>query len=387
MYKRYVVTIAVSAIFAVGCQHAAMSYSLRRQGTDAVVFPPPKSGQPAESSPSSVILKNARQAAPKLSGCDISSDILALHWQGRTADVAYHWQTTFTAEADQSPMQAAPGMLLDPLLAIQKFRAELFDRQIKGCFSSSEAAHLRRDIVERFPLPPAVAYFFQFGSYDITGYFDLTPDFRIQITSPLYPPDTPQSPETLIGYETGNYSLLADGKEGRSRLELASAREVLNGAAPVEKRTLRNNLPFSTQPSYFRLVFMTEKTSSVGKITRAILLSAPDEAKLAEAVTHRQGDPDRFCAAVASTDISCTAFPKNFGVSPELRVLVNHKEEFVRIGGMVGEALPFEDAQVAASRTIKVSRLYKGRLIPVKFDRSSQDVFRLVLLPGDQISF
>jgi hypothetical protein len=142
-------------------------------------------------------------------------------------------------------------MYVDPLLAIDKFRLALAERQARGCLRAIENERLRRAIVEHFPLPPAIAYFLQMGSYDITGYFDLTPDFRMQITSPIYPPGTEPSTKTLLGYETANYTFVGEGPESRTRLRLASATEVLVGAVPVEKRTLRNELPFSESPATF----------------------------------------------------------------------------------------------------------------------------------------
>src|SRR6202035_5908528 len=118
--------------------------------------------------------------------------------------------------------------------------------------------------------------------------------FRMQITSPIYPPGSQLSPKTLLGYETANYTFIGEGSERRSRLRLASATEVLIGAAPIEKRTLRNELPFDRSPAHFRLLFMTDETSS-DRITRAVLLSAPDETKLAQAVARRANRPDDFC--------------------------------------------------------------------------------------------
>jgi hypothetical protein len=382
-------TWAVGAAFAilfVGCQRAAMTYWLHREGPNPVLFPPTKGTHAPESSPSSIAIQQARQTAPKIVGCDIAGDLISLHWQGTTAYVSLHSQSFFTASVDQSPMQVDRGIYVDPLLAIEKFRVELADRQSKGCLRANESARLRRAIVESLPLPPAVAYFFQLGSYDITGYFDLTPDFRMQVTSPIYAANTTPSPNSLIGYETANYTFLADGPDDRARLRLTSATEVLIGADPIEKRSLRNELPFSKSPGYFRLLFLSDETSS-GRITRAILLSAPGETKLTRAVVHRQVSPDDFCATLFIADVICTVFPKNFGVSPELRVRVNSKEAFVRVGGIVQEVLSLANPEDGPPRSLKILRPFRGRLIPIKFDRSNGDILRVVLLPGDQVTF
>jgi hypothetical protein len=86
-------------------------------------------------------------------------------------------------------------------------------------------------------------------------------------------------------------------------------------------------------------------------------------------------------------EVNCTVFPKNFGVSPELRVRVNQKDAFVAVGGMVQDVLNLEDPEASPPPSLKVLRPFRGRLIPIKFDRSSKDILRLILLPGDQLTF
>ena len=370
-------------IFFLGCHHAATAYVLQRNGLDPIVFPPTRSDNASQIL--SAAIKSARRATPK-TDCDIPGDLISLRWQGSTADISFHSQALFATSFDQSPNQIGPGMYVDPLLAIDKFRLTLAERQAKGCLRAIENERLRRAIVEHFPLPPAIAYFLQMGSYDITGYFDLTPDFRMQITSPIYRAGAEPSTKALLGYETANYTFVGGWPDNRTRLRLASVTEVLIGAAPVEKRTLRNELPFSKSPSHFRLLFMTDETTS-DRITRAVLLSAPDESKLTQAVVRRGNRPDDFCTTLSIADVNCTILPKNFGVSPELRLRVNQKDAFVRVGGMVQEVLDPEGPEASPPPSLKVLRPFHGRLIPIKFDRSSRDILRLVLLPGDQIAF
>jgi hypothetical protein len=375
--------LAALVILFLGCHHAATAYVLHRNGLEPILLPPTRGDNASQTF--SVAIKGARQAAPKID-CDIAGDLMSLRWQGSTADVSFHSQPFFAISADQSPNQIGRGMYLNPLVAIDKFRLDLAERQSKGCLRAIESERLRRAIVENIPLPPAVAYFLQLGSYDVTGYFDLTPDFRMQITSPIYPPGTQPSTKNLLGYETANYTFIGERSESRSRLRLASATEVLIGAAPLEKRTLRNELPFSKSLGYFRLLFMADETTS-DRITRAILLSAPDETKLTQAVAHRGNSPDDFCAKLSIADVHCTIFPKDFGVSPELRIRVNQKDAFVRVGGMVQEVLDLENPEATPPPSLEVLRPFHSRLIPIKFDRSSTDILRLVLLPGDQIRF
>jgi hypothetical protein len=373
--------VAAIVILVLGCRHAATAYVLHRRGLDSILLPPATGENSLQTL--SVAIKGARRATSKLD-CDIAGDLISIHWQGNTADVSFRSQAFFAMPADQS--QIGRGMYVDPLLAIDKFRLELADRQSKGCLRQIESERLRRAIVENLPLPPAIAYFLQLGSYDTTGYFDLTPDFRMQITGPIYPAGAPPSTKALLGYETANYAFIGEGSDGRLRLRLASATEVLIGAEPMAKRTLRNELPFSKSLAYFRLIFMADETTA-DRITRAILLSAPDESELAEAVTHRGKRPDDFCTTLSIPGVRCTVFPKNFGVSPELRIRVNQRDAFVRVGGTVQEVLDLANPEADPPSSLKVLRPFHNRLIPIKFDPSSRDILKLVLLPGDQITF
>lgn len=397
-------------ILFLGCQHAAIAYRLRRDGPDAILLPPSAGDQPSESV--SIAIKHARKTnstttsstgssagsttASTTGDCDIAGELISLHWQKTTADISFHSQSFITNE-NQSPNQTGRGFYVDPLLAIEKFRLDLTERQAKGCLSPLEGERLRRAIVENLPLPPAIAYFLQLGSFEITGYIDLTPDFRMQVSDPIYAPGAETSVANMLGYETGNYIFLREGRENRMRLRLASASEVpINGTSnheageAFEKQNLRNELPFSKSPGYFRLLFMAEDGGSnrvtSNHITRAVLLSAPDENKLSQAMPRRGMSPDEFCATASMTNVSCTVFPKNFGVSPELRILVNGKDVFLGVGGMVQEALNLENSE-GPPASLKILRPFHGRLIPIKFDRSSGDVLKLVLLPGDQLTF
>jgi hypothetical protein len=366
-------------IFFLGCQHAAIAYRLRRDGFDPVVLPPTKADETSESL--SVAIKHARHTIPKGVDCDIMGDLVSLHWANSTAQVSFQSRSLFAP--DQSPNQVGRGMYVDPFLSIDKFRLDLVERESKGCLSAVENERLRRAIVENFPLQPDLAYSLQLGSYSVSGYFDLTSDFRMQITSPIYAAGVQPSTGALLGYETANYQFTAEGN--LLRLRLASATETLIGGPPIEKQKVRNELPFVKSPGYFRLLFKTEEGSS-RRVTRAILLSSSEQTKLTQAVSHQTAFVDDFCASLSTPQVNCTVFPKNFGVSPELRVGVNQKDAFVRVGGMVQDVLNL-DPDAGPPASLQIFRLFRGHLIPIEFDRSSKDILNLVLLPGDQLRF
>src|ERR1700719_715941 len=148
-------TTALVILF-LGCHHAAIAYVLRRDGLDPVVFPPARDGNASQVL--SVAIKRVRKTTAKRD-CDIQGDLISLRWQGTTAEVSFHSQEFFAISADQSPNQVGRGMYLDPLLAIDKFRSILAERQAEGCLRRIENESLRRAIAEHVPFPPAIAYF------------------------------------------------------------------------------------------------------------------------------------------------------------------------------------------------------------------------------------
>ncbi|HWO31805.1 MAG TPA: hypothetical protein VNO32_23670, partial [Candidatus Acidoferrum sp.] len=145
-------------------------------------------------------------------------------------------------------------------------------------------------------------------------------------------------------------------------------------------------LSFPKSFGYFRLMFEVDQ-SSINRITGAILLYATNDVKLNEATKPREIESENFCRTVSVPSVTCIAFPANFGVTPELRVRVNSKATFVPVGGTVLDALGPADPEVGVPKSLQVRRLFRGHLIPVRFDGASEDILRLVLLPGDEIAW
>jgi hypothetical protein len=96
--------------------------------------------------------------------CDIKEHVVTLHWHGKAAEI----------RVESESYIAERGMYLDPLQDIGKFHEELLERESKGCLSLTETRRIRRAVAERFPLPPSIAYRYELGSCDTTGFFELT---------------------------------------------------------------------------------------------------------------------------------------------------------------------------------------------------------------------
>jgi hypothetical protein len=364
-----------------------MSYELRHEGKNTLLFPPKleptKLEALSETEPLHVTISDAREGVPSGIECDIAGGTISLHWEGTTAEVAMKRETYFAEVPSQMGVQAQRALQVDPLLGLEAFQNSLLRLQEKGCLRSEENKRLRRRVVESVPLPPEVGYFLEFGSYDVNGYFDLTSDFRLEVISPIYAEGAAQNPEHLKGYETAYYNFEGTQESDRIRLSFASAKEVVLGEAPVEKHRAQSSVVLPDFPGYYRLLFMKEEMPA-NYVRRAILLAASEERALRKTSPRGQGEAEAFCREINAPDVTCVAFPANFGVNPQLRVQVNGKDKFVSVGGMLFEVLG-RDVKGKPPKSLKVRRLYRGRLIPIRF--TTGDVWRLVLMPGDEITY
>jgi hypothetical protein len=379
MKPRFVVGafLMFAAPFLVGCPKAPLSYKLQRWGTTTVLIPPDLRSTAGEKSSQLVSnFKNARRRSLVGTNCDIEGHIVNLHWHGKTAELRMNSES-YIAER---------GMYLDPLQDIGKFHEELLKRESKGCFSATEARRIRRAVAERFPLPPSIAYRYELGSYDTTGFFELTSDFRLNVVSPIYQEDQPKTIEHQLGYEVSYYSFRSAANDGRVRASLTSVTEFRTGEHETPKKAPQNRVDFPASPNYFRLVLKTER-SSTKQITLTFVLGSADEQQLDAGTKQLQTASIASCQAVTVSGMTCISFPFDFGVTAELRIRTNGSESFVQLDGIVLDALGLRDFEADVPTNLRITRLYQGRRVPVMFDPANKDIFRLSLMPGDELAW
>jgi hypothetical protein len=371
--------------FLSACRHVPLSYQLLRQGSRTLLIPPAQIAT-ANAPVFDFTMKNARRNAHSNTNCDIESDLISLQWQERTAKITLKSTSYFVQSQAGVAGQGPPTMFLDPLQSLEKFRNDLGALETKGCLQSGESQRLRIALSEKLPLPPDAAYRLRFGSFDMTGIFDLSSDFRLQIVSPVNSGATNDSAPQVIGFETAYYIFTSAQNDDRVRISLASVVETDRGKAPIAKSNPRNVLPFPEAYGYFRIVFRTDASASE-HITIATILSAADRKTLEEATRQRESGPADSCQAVSASGANCITFPPRIGVGPEMRVRVNGQDAYVQIGGTVSDAIGFNNKLAEIATTLQVRRLFQGRPIPVKFDPKSADILGFVLMPGDEIKW
>jgi hypothetical protein len=266
---------------------------------------------------------------------------------------------------------------------IEDFQNALANIESKGCLRSDEDYRVRRALAESLPLPPPLAHELQMGSYGRTGFIDLTSDFRLDVTSPIYAPGSPQSAGNLIGHETAYYSFAGPQGDDRIRISPASVTEEDLGRPPVNKAASQNFFSFYPSYGYFRLLFRAEQMES-SSITRAVLLAAGDKTDVSEATGEIQSGLADLCQAVAVPRVNCVAFPPGFAVNAEFSVIANGKQTFVlateaTISGLIDVNPP--------PKTLRLKRRFQGRLVPVLFDPAVNNLRSFALMPGDKISW
>ena len=372
--------IAAALVLMTGCRHEPLTYQVARQGPTTLLIPP---RQPASEAGFAIKVRHATKTAR--SGCDLDDQLIRLRWKGTTAEATLKpgGSAPATANGTANQAQRLPALSLASPRDTDAARADVLTLATKGCLTSQEDERLRLALVEHFPLLPDAGHVFLFGDYGFTGVFDLTSDFRLHIIGPVYAPGSSVSTSKPTGYETTDYVFAGPGGDRRVTMSLSSVTETQLGRTEgVQKSAPQNALPFPRSLAYFRLLFRNDLSSSNHSAT---IISAGDETQLNEATRLRESGPVDSCEGVSVQGATCTTFGAAFGVNAEMRVRVNGREVFVRVGGTVRDAIELR-RPAAAPPNLMVRRLYQGRLIPITFDPASQDILGLVLMPGDEIT-
>jgi hypothetical protein len=371
-----------------GCPHEPLAYRLVRQGSNTLLMPPTQPASADANAPTfDLIIKNARQRKSSPGDCDIAGDLITLHWEGKTANVKLNSKSYDVPPGSGFAPQGPPRMFLDPLTSMEKFRSDLENLEMNGCLNSGESHRLNIALSEKLPLPTGAHYRLRFGSFDITGIFDLVSDFRLNINGPVYASGPNGLTKQVIGYERAYYIFTPAQKGDLTQISFSSVTETDIGKAPFDKSKPQNTLALPQSPGYFRFVLRTEAEASE-HISIATLLSAPDQKILADATRQLLSKPEASCKeAVTAPGANCMLFPPMVGVGIELGVHVNGRQVFVGLGGWLDETVKGAKPLTEIEKTLQVRRLYQGRLIPIKFDPTSQSIFALVLMPGDEITW
>jgi hypothetical protein len=295
---------------------------------------------------------------------------LTIRWNGKAAQV--------NLMADAYSLQADYLAFVE---SVQTLRNDLLGLESRDCIGPNEGQTLVRNLVEQLPLPPEIGHLLRFGSTIITKGIDLSPGFRLSVTSPIYADGAVPSTESIVGYEAAEYSINSARNDGRVKISLSSVTETLVGMPPVDKSTTRITMPFPESYAYSRLLVRYDAST---QLTIATVVSASDMPRLNEATRNREFGPSDVCQSISVPGVACMSFPPRFGVTLEMLVHVNGMQVPAET---VWSALNLQGTEPAIPESLVVRRPFRGRLVPIEFDRTNRDILRLPLTPEDEITY
>ena len=149
-----------------GCPHAPLAYRLVPLGSNPLLLPPKQYININANAPLfDLTIKNARHAKSSPADCDITGDLVTLHWEGRTANVELKQESDLVVP--ESAAQGPQRMFLDPLMSLEKFRNDLENLETNGCLHPGESRRLNIALSEKLPLSTQARYRMRFGSFEL----------------------------------------------------------------------------------------------------------------------------------------------------------------------------------------------------------------------------
>lgn len=244
----------------------------------------------------------------------------------------------------------------------EAFRSGLAAAAARGCLQPEDTERLIRSAAERAPLSPRAVFGLRYGGYAETGFIDLTPEFHLEVISP-----------DGGAFEVAQYEI-DPLQNGGVRLSLAGVSE--GRVRSVSQAWLK----FPESARYLRLIFLIARSAADHE---AMLVGAESRDSLRRATAEIQAQPGEGCGP--GQDYTCIPVPQKTAVNPQFKVRANGHDAYVTLGGALRELIR-PRSQIPAA-TLRVKRVFQGRLTPIEYDASSNAILNLVLLPGDEVSW
>jgi hypothetical protein len=200
-------------------------------------------------------------------------------------------------------------------------------------------------------------------------WIDLRPLMELRVENAYY--ERGASRRGLAGYlgtEVARYEVT---RHGLSLLSIHPMKDRPEDQKPVQGLIRESALAFRCYRFYYELVFASE-----GDSHGSALLGA-DSIEELNALSRQLDQAATVCSEGSP---HCTAFPEACSVSVEMRIIVNGKPQTVFWGSLLASIAPHP-------HHLEMSRLYAGRLRPIKINFRDPGALRLPLLPGDEITW
>jgi hypothetical protein len=280
------------------------------------------------------------------------------------------------------------------------------DAEEQGCFVRGAGLEFAMRVLESVPIDPSAAFRLLHADNIQKGYIDLGLEDRLQVVSPILKagtdPDAPiietatasgndrqlnlalRSSDNLIGVETAWYAFQPRPDGTGSTIVPLSAERSIQGKVEPAAAPITNYFQFSPRAAFYRMFYKTDPADS--GITE-IVVTAPSRAELDRRTQAMVKD---LSMCPKSDPEMCMVIPRRVAVNPFMLATVNGAEVRLAIGSTVRRAIlagqgPARPQEVLPQ--LKVLKLYKGKLVPVEFDHTKQDVLDLVLLGGESVAW
>ncbi|MBV8895427.1 MAG: hypothetical protein JO051_02870 [Acidobacteriaceae bacterium] len=203
------------------------------------------------------------------------------------------------------------------------------------------------------------------------GWMDLRAGMELRIENAYYRPGMPRRGlNGFLGTEVARYKVQARG--GLELLSVDAMKDRPSEELPVQQLMRPGQMHYRCYRFFYEVLFRRS-----GSVRGSVILGGETKDEIERIAMELLSDPDAVCSASSK---NCTVFPEACSVSIEMEIVVNGAARNVLWGS------PLSDV-VGHSQHVELSRIYKGRLAPVKIDARDADALRLPLLPGDRVTW
>jgi len=272
----------------------------------------------------------------------------------------------------------------------QGFEAALYGLQQRHCFASlDEYFQVKQRIAASLPAPADETLFYRYG-YGPGGYVDLAPDMQVRIERDFYRSNHGEQtrPEDYRGTTITTYAVTASGEE-EVKLALLGVEKKSPGGNALDATSLDTKLASQFSASSRLRLFLQGLVVSGNAKTPAILIGALRQNDLSAVTTAIETNPQIACADLIRWRVTCVLFRGPVTVSPMLHVTVNGASSYIPVGSKLWIVLPYAtgDKEAKLLRTVRLQRLFRGKVTQVLFARNQEEVSQLLLIGGDRISW
>ncbi len=281
--------------------------------------------------------------------------------------------------------------------------AELFAWTVglekQGCIPANEASRLAENVIDALPLDLAKRREL------IRARGDLKSVNSLRVVSPIYKPGTARTDAGEItaisegsnyslnvdvrdshattGYEIDWYDVLAQDAGPGYRIVPRSAEIHMEDKVDHPAAPSANRFQFGAEARWYELYMMTKVSANDFDF---VVFSARTSAELQDDIATFQRSSTEFLQA--ANPGSYTVLPHGTGINAYIRVKVNGVSVDLPPGTVVRQAI----VQAAADPKtltpgLKVRKLHDGKLYPVEWDRTTDQILSLPLEGGEEISW